>query len=229
MANGGLLTSTDLAGLFSREIASLGGTVKEIFNDGVHLLARSVLARTAEVKRGDKVQAGVALRARAPMVFVHPYVLRQVCTNGSVMAHALETRAIDLGDFFSPEQASETVAEAISLCASPEAFSTATRHMRSALQSDADLALSLMPLLNRLPAGQGELMLKSVVERFFRDRDRSRYGLFNAVTSVARDTRDPHTRWRLEEFGGGLIIAAREPKGPARDAAKARAQVPVAV
>jgi len=26
----------------------------------------------------------------------------------------------------------------------------------------------------------------------------------NAVTSVARDTRDPELRWRLEELGGGI-------------------------
>ncbi len=37
----------------------------------------------------------------------------------------------------------------------------------------------------------------------------------NAVTSVARDTRDPVTRWRLEELGGQ--IAVTQPGAPVLD------------
>jgi hypothetical protein len=36
------------------------------------------------------------------------------------------------------------------------------------------------------------------------------FGLVNAVTSVARDQKDPQVRWRLEELGGG-ILAMRFP------------------
>jgi hypothetical protein len=42
----------------------------------------------------------------------------------------------------------------------------------------------------------------------------------NAVTSVARDTRDPELRWRLEELGGGVPIAVR-PRSPRPDEAHA--------
>jgi hypothetical protein len=45
----------------------------------------------------------------------------------------------------------------------------------------------------------------------------------NAVTSVARDTRDPETRWRLEELGGA--IAARLPRAPKAAPAAARPAV----
>jgi hypothetical protein len=34
--------------------------------------------------------------------------------------------------------------------------------------------------------------------------DQSAFGVLNAVTSLARDTRDPETRWQLEELGGAL-------------------------
>ena len=45
----------------------------------------------------------------------------------------------------------------------------------------------------------------------------------NAVTSVARDTRDPETRWRLEELGGGIAILAA--RGPGRSPDRAAATV----
>ena len=64
-----------------------------------------------------------------------------------------------------------------------------------------------------------------VVERYFLGEDRSRYGLMNAVTAVARDTRDPEIRWGLEEFGGGLAVGCRP--GPDGDRAPARAAVVV--
>jgi hypothetical protein len=78
-----------------------------------------------------------------------------------------------------------------------------------------------MPLLGRLPADQVREILPMVLRRFRRDGDRSRYGLFNAVTSVARDTRDPRTRWRLEELGGGVL--ALLPKTPVRGGTAAHA------
>jgi hypothetical protein len=34
----------------------------------------------------------------------------------------------------------------------------------------------------------------------------------NAVTSVARDTRDPELRWRLETFGGGIPVIEATPQ-----------------
>jgi hypothetical protein len=47
---------------------------------------------------------------------------------------------------------------------------------------------------------------RAILERFFREPDRSRFALMNAVTSVARDTADPELRWRLEEMGGGIPV-----------------------
>src|SRR5260370_13501237 len=44
----------------------------------------------------------------------------------------------------------------------------------------------------------------TILERFSQAGDRSRFGLMNSVTSVARDTADPEVRWRLEEMGGGI-------------------------
>jgi hypothetical protein len=49
-------------------------------------------------------------------------------------------------------------------------------------------------------------LAQQVFERFFHENDRTRYGFMNAVTSLARDTRDHMTRWRLEELGGQIAL-----------------------
>jgi hypothetical protein len=46
------------------------------------------------------------------------------------------------------------------------------------------------------------------------------FGFMNAVTAVARDTRDPETRWRLEELGGAVpLVRPTRPK-PLRGAVR---------
>ncbi len=69
----------------------------------------------------------------------------------------------------------------------------------------------MMPLLSRLSSLAAKVA-QQVFERFFQENDPTRYGIMNAVTSVARDTRDHVTRWQLEELGGQ--IAVTEPTEP---------------
>lgn len=210
----GLLTS-DIRDLFAYEVTALGGSVSETYEDGPLLLARGVLPGVEEVRPDDRVLGGVAIRADGEDVFVHPYVFRQVCTNGCIVATAIETRRIELGDFPSTEEAAEAVREAIQICGAREAFAGAAGRMRTATEMRADLVLNLMPLLRHLPGTHGVRVVQEITQRFFRDGDRSRFGLLNAVTSTARDAPDPRTRWRLEEFGGGLLAGA--PVAPAFD------------
>src|SRR5256885_684810 len=83
---------------------------------------------------------------------------------------------------------------------------TAADGMRSATLAEADQFLNLLPalssVLHHLPAKQASEIVQQILGRFARDGDRSGFGLMNAVTSTARDTRNPDLRWRLEEFGG---------------------------
>ncbi len=86
--------------------------------------------------------------------------------------------------------------------------------------SEVDLALNMLPLLARMADAAGaRAIVSTIIDRFFKERDQSRFGLMNAVTSVARDARDPEARWRLEEFGGaigaGVVKPAAGPQ-PAR-------------
>jgi hypothetical protein len=217
----GLPTAGILAA-FTEEIEAKGGTVTDTFDDGTRLFTRSVLSRTAEVTRGDRLQAGVALRAVGGEVWLHPYVFRQVCRNGAIVAQALQTRHLTELHLREPEEAAEDVREAVGACCAEEAFTMAAGQMRSAREAQADLALNLIAWARHFPGGPGNPVIRQVMDRFFRDGDSSVFGLMNAVTAVARDTRDPQVRWDLEEFGGG-IPALRTPKPVPDDAVACRA------
>jgi hypothetical protein len=210
---------------FTRAIADLGGTVSDSYDDGQLLFLRSVLPLVEEVRPRDRLRGGVALRVVEAEILVVPYVFRQVCRNGAIMAQALETCRIDRVESSLDSQAEEEVLEevnaAVQTCGSQEAFANAVEPIRSAGMQDVDLALNLMPLLTRLPEETAAQLLSHILDRYCSDHDRSRYGLMNAVTSVARDTRDPNLRWHLEELGGG--IAALLPPVPQPDSGRLQA------
>jgi len=217
------LTTTSVLQAFSQEIALHEGSVRDTFDDGERLFVRSVLPRVKEVRTGDRLQGGVALRACDGQVWVHPYVFRLVCKNGAIMAHAVTSRHVVV----TSEHDLEVVHEAVRECCADEVFATSFDEIRSARDIHADMALNLLPLLSRLRGHGSERLLQEIMRRFFDDGDRTRFGFMNAVTSVARDTADPETKWKLEELGGGVPAQSirSNPKKPARGSAAAREPV----
>jgi hypothetical protein len=208
---------------FAEEVEALGGTVADTLAAPPRLIVRAVLPKRSDIVPGDSVQAGVAMRADQQDVWVHPYVFRKVCSNGAIMARSAESTRVAIIESI-PQLAENDLRLAVRACGSAEAFAAAGELMRGSRFSDADVALALMPVLSRWPGRAGSALLSEIVSRFFRDDDRSTYGLMNAVTSVARDTTDPETKWRLEELGGGVPALARPrtPHEPARAVAVAR-------
>jgi hypothetical protein len=93
--------------------------------------------------------------------------------------------------------------------------------MRSASEMQADLELNLLPLVTRLSEHNGAELFVQVMDRFLREGDQSQFGLGNAITSLARDTRDPSLKWDLEEFGGAVLIGTR-PESPTPKGRSAR-------
>jgi hypothetical protein len=210
------LTAREIGSIFVEEIDAVGGRVTETIEADPLLFARSILPEAREVGKGDLVQGGVALRATDQEILVHPYIFRQVCSNGAIRAQAIQTQQIRRGDF--PEFAGENVAcalrEAVRMSCGQVAFHEGVDEMRSARLADADLALALIPLLVQTAPEAAAELFQSIMRQHTLGRDRTRFGLMNAVTSVARDTRDPELRWRLEEFGGGIpvAVAPRHPR-----------------
>jgi hypothetical protein len=76
-----------------------------------------------------------------------------------------------------------------------------------------DMMLNMMAMLAHLPPRTRTQVMESVLGQFTSGGDSSRFGLMNALTATARETRDPELRWRLEEFGGGIPVY-RTPRLP---------------
>jgi len=147
------LSTRDIRDLFTQEITRAGGTVSDTFDDEKHLFLRAILPDVREIRPRDQMQGGVALRATEQEIRVHPYLFRQVCRNGAIVVHAIETRQIELADLPTlnvPEVLVE-LREAVRDCCSPEAFSRGVEGMRTASEREADVALQLLPVLSRLP------------------------------------------------------------------------------
>jgi hypothetical protein len=208
-----VLSTAEIRDIFAAEIANAHGVVSETFDDGDRLFTRSLLPWVADVRPNDQMQGGVALKATEREICLHPYLFRLVCKNGAVRAHAIQTRRIDLSDVFLSDVASESVREAVRACCVKEAFLEGVDEVRSATEKGVDLALELTPMLMRMSQGRPDYRaLHEILFRFMGETDRSRFGLMNAVTSVARDTDDQDLRWHLEELGGGVPVS--RPTGP---------------
>jgi hypothetical protein len=217
------LSTADVLEAFTEAVADRGGRVADALDDGRRLFARSDLPELREVRPGDKVQGGVAVKATATGVCLYPYVFRLVCTNGAIIAETLGAATVDDSELLDVYSGRQAVRDAVEACGDPDVFATNVRRMQSAATAEVDMALNLMPLVARFAGfGRGNL-LAQVMDRFFRDGDDSQFGLANAVTSLARDTRDPAVRWELEEIGGGLAVGV-VPARPVnrRRAARAR-------
>ena len=205
------LRPSQICGIFTDEVAPRRGSVLNTFEDEGHLFAHSVLPPLTEVGPGDKLQGGVALRATDSEIFIHPYVFRLVCTNGAIMARATQTRQISLDNWFvdAADDLEGTVRCAIRGCCTREAFVVAVDQMRFARHAAADMAITIAAFMTGHRASLPASMMAEILRRYDREADASAYGLMNAVTSVARDTRDPEMKWRLEALGGGVPALPR--------------------
>ena len=156
----------------------------------------------------DVVLGGVALRVLGDSVDVNPFVLRQVCTNGAIMAEALQSQRVRRVDVAAPSElitaALDDVRAAIQACGDPAAFVDAVGMMRRAARQPVGMTTAMFSMLNEMRRRDAALF-GEIFERFEREQDRSAFGLVNAVTSIARDTPDAEHRWRIEELGGTLL------------------------
>lgn len=210
MVLGDWLTTGQVRAIFAEEVFGVGGSIREAFDDGTLLFARGVLPQMREVRPRDQLHSGVAMRCMPEQVVVHPYVFREVCRNGAIMAWSQQSHQIEISDYHSPES---ELREAIQECCQEEAFVACFEGMQATLNRPADLSLSLLPFLDRMPKQMAQRLLQQITDRFDESADRTAFSLMNAVTSIARDTRDQQTRWRLEELGGGVAaLVEPEPK-----------------
>jgi hypothetical protein len=55
-------------------------------------------------------------------------------------------------------------------------------------------------------------LVSEIARRFELTADQSVLDLLDAITSLARDTRDSQIHWRLEELGGGVLATLKPPR-----------------
>jgi hypothetical protein len=102
-----------------------------------------------------------------------------------------------------------------------EVFTSFVDEIAGTVGAICEIPFLLMALLpDQVDPLAGELYTRVLAE-LTRGGDRSRYGLLNAVTAVARDTQDPDLRWQLEVAGGALSDVGRT-STPRIQASKAR-------
>lgn len=205
------LTTATILAAFLDSVTEHGGQVTDRFDDGRRLFVRSVLPQSEILKAGDEVRGGVALRATDVEVWVHPFVFREVCRNGIIISRALETRHIEDLQFHEPDEALYRIREAVEACCARDAFANAARSLRRATETEVEVGLNLLPLLSQCSARVQADTLSHIMKEFFGGKDHSQFGLVNAITATARDTRDPQLRWDLEELGGGVLVDSPAP------------------
>ena len=210
---------------FEYEVRELGGTLRDVYAEGDLLFARAILPDEMDVRPGDRVHGGVAVRTHDTEILVHPYTYRVICTNGAITVSSSGSRIVQRVELAAPtiviNSVLDDLREAIHASGKRPALQATVSAMQSAADRDANLFIQLMPALPHMPPGVRASVLRTIVRRFEAEGDRSTFGLVNAVTSVARDTTDPELRWRLEEVGGGILAhlpAGRPSIVPALDA-----------
>jgi hypothetical protein len=224
----GTLTTGKILDIFTEEIQNRQGRVSDTFHDGRRLFVRSLLPYVADARPKDRMQGGVALRATEDELWLRPYLFRQVCRNGAVMAQAIESLHVECLGVYTPDEGSTMLREAIARCAEKEVFARSMQDVRSLATVALDW-LNLVPHLSHFQsAGLIGRFLGQILERFESSTDHTGFGLMNAVTSLARDTRNPDDRWRLEELGGGIgALVLPPPSDSPTHAASVRRLVPV--
>jgi hypothetical protein len=212
-----LPAAPEILDAFEHEVRELGGTVRDVYAEGDLLFARAILPDEMDVRPGDRVHGGVAVRTHDTEILVHPYTYRVVCTNGAISASSSGSRVVQRVELAAPTAVIDGVLydlrDAIHASGNPPALQHTVSAMRSAADREADMLFQLMTALPHMPPGVRASVVRTIVRRFEAEGDRSTLGLVNAVTSVARDTTDPELRWRLEEVGGGMLAWLPEPRG----------------
>ena len=127
------LTTSEIATVFADEIAARRQHFRQVPTTAQGSSSCAVLRQEREVQPRDRVQGGVAFRAIQEEVSIHPYVFRQVCQNGAIIAQSVETRLIDRTDFtYDPDaEAVLVLRESIRECCEPEVFENVATAMRA--------------------------------------------------------------------------------------------------
>jgi len=202
--------------IVEEEVQTAGGSIQDCQEAREELYIRALLPHQAEVRPGDQVVDGLALRTTGEEIEVRHYLLRRVCINGAISAKGIWERSIPrIDEMASPgliAKASARLRAAIRAGLGGQQFDTAIASMRASQLKPADMAVFRRWAETCLPRQRLTELQASISRRFAQAGDRTLFGLINAVTSVARDEGAPEVRWRLEELAGVVLSSVNRRK-----------------
>src|SRR5262245_56388533 len=127
------LTMATILSSFTEQIESHGGRVTESIEDEGCLFVRSLLPYVANARPHDRFEGGVGLRANEGDVWLHPYLFRQVCRNGAIMAQSFHSVHLENLLLQPPEIAILQLREAVDECSSEQVFVQSIHQVRSSI------------------------------------------------------------------------------------------------
>lgn len=223
-------TCQEILSQFEDVVAFRGGQFQKhhLSENRMFLRAYRLDGLSDEVAKNDQFDGGIALRVSGPQISVHLFTFRQVCKNGSIISESHDTkRMLRLPENeFRPESkflCMSELREILLACASPEAFSKNMRMMRQMRNTKIDTALNIVSHFEEHLDYFTADVLQLVLNEFFQEEDMTLYGVMNAITAAARQTKDAQTRWDLEELGGGIGARLLPVLNP--DSSRARARL----
>ncbi len=172
---------------------------------------------TAEITRGDIIYGGLIIRnseVGASAFRVETFILRKICSNGLIGEHSLkkvhlgkqtmETGEIDWSDETRELEDKALWAKArdiIRLTFDGSIFSSWVKKMRESTEIAIEKPIKAVNNIARL-ASLSEEQRDDLLAYF---SEHTKYGLVNAVTSLAREIENADEQIRLEGFGGKLL------------------------
>ncbi len=174
---------------------------------------------TAEITRGDIIYGGLIIRnseVGASAFRVETFILRKICSNGLIGEHSLKKvhlgkQTLEIGEIDWSDETRELEDKAlwakardiIRLTFDNSIFSSWVKKMRESTEITIEKPTKAVNNVARL-ASLSEEQREDLLAYF---SEHTKYGLVNAVTSLAKETKNADEQIRLEGFGGKLLNA----------------------
>jgi hypothetical protein len=176
---------------------------------------------TGEVKKGDVVQYGMVIsnsEVGAGSVKVEDYIYRLACLNGAIMATAMKKYHVgtryDVSDFsyLSSEaidydnkafmlRVRDTVKNGFSELSFQRTMEKMVAATGMKIEKEIDTFITDVTKRYDLSNGESDSLLKNLIN----GGDLSKWGLTNAITAIANDSKDYDRAIDLQRIGGQLI------------------------
>lgn len=172
---------------------------------------------TASIREEDIVYGGIIIRnseVGASALRVEPFILRRVCLNGLILQHSLKKihlgrQTLEIGEINWSAETRELedkalwskVRDIIRATFNKEIFKGWVTRLRESTWIGIEKPIeAINNIVKHL--GLNEEQKTQLLMHF---SEKTKYGLINAITRLARDQQDTDTQIRLEEFAGKIL------------------------